>query len=99
MRWPWRPVSPVLRLWEAAGESVVREIRKRWTRRSVLVLVGPGNNGGDGSLLPATSRSIGRFGFYRPLTLAIRKAMQSKMQTAGMGRLKRLLALLWRAQT
>ena len=42
---------PGLALMEAAGESVVREIRKRWTRRSVLVLVGPGNNGGDGFVI------------------------------------------------
>ncbi len=42
---------PSLSLMEAAGEGVVREIRKRWTRRSVLVLVGPGNNGGDGFVI------------------------------------------------
>ncbi len=42
---------PSLMLMEAAGESVVREIRKRWTRRSVLVLAGPGNNGGDGFVI------------------------------------------------
>ncbi len=39
---------PSLDLMEAAGEGIVREIRKRWTRRSVHVLAGPGNNGGDG---------------------------------------------------
>ena len=42
---------PSIELMEAAGEGVVREIRKRWTRRSVLVLVGPGNNGGDGLVI------------------------------------------------
>ncbi|WP_142848506.1 NAD(P)H-hydrate dehydratase [Telmatospirillum sp. J64-1] len=35
-------------LMEAAGWSVAREVRRRWPRRSVVVLCGPGNNGGDG---------------------------------------------------
>ena len=36
---------------ESAGEGVVREIRERWTLRSVLVLIGPGNKGGDGFVI------------------------------------------------
>ena len=31
-----------------AGAAVTDEIRRRWTRRPVAVLCGPGNNGGDG---------------------------------------------------
>lgn len=39
---------PSLELMEAAGEAVVREIRRRWRPRRTAVLCGPGNNGGDG---------------------------------------------------
>ena len=33
---------------ESAGRPVAQAIMQRWTRRSVLVLCGPGSNGGDG---------------------------------------------------
>jgi NAD(P)H-hydrate epimerase len=40
--------KPVIELMENAGSVVAREIEKRWSARPVIVLCGPGNNGGDG---------------------------------------------------
>ncbi len=39
---------PGAQLMEAAGKAVADVVRARWPRRRVLVLAGPGNNGGDG---------------------------------------------------
>jgi hydroxyethylthiazole kinase-like uncharacterized protein yjeF len=39
---------PAIDMMEHAGEAVAREIARRWKVRPVIVLRGPGNNGGDG---------------------------------------------------
>jgi ADP-dependent NAD(P)H-hydrate dehydratase / NAD(P)H-hydrate epimerase len=40
--------TPFSELMDRAGKAVAREIVQRWPMRPVLVLCGPGNNGGDG---------------------------------------------------
>jgi len=43
-----------------AGAAVAREIERRWTPRPLLVLCGPGNNGGDGLVAARHLASAGR---------------------------------------
>jgi hydroxyethylthiazole kinase-like uncharacterized protein yjeF len=44
---------------ERAGEAVARAIQDRWSPRPVLVLAGPGNNGGDGYVAAARLAAAG----------------------------------------
>jgi NAD(P)H-hydrate epimerase len=51
--------TPGVDLMHNAGAAVVREIVQRWSVRSVCVLCGPGNNGGDGFVIACGLASAG----------------------------------------
>jgi NAD(P)H-hydrate epimerase len=79
--------TPATLLMEHAGQSVAREIMQRWSARPVIVLCGPGNNGGDGF---ATARHLSTAGW--PVRVALLGPPDCLKETA------RFHADLWRGE-
>ena len=69
---------PAATLMEHACQAVAREVMRRWSPRSVAILCGPGDNGGDGFV---TARLLAEAGW--PVRLAL---LGPRSQLAGAAR-------------
>lgn len=58
--------TPAVERMENAGSAVAHELERRWSARPIIVLCGPGNNGGDGFV---TARKLAEAGW--PVRVAV----------------------------
>ena len=86
--------TPAIDMMEHAGGAVAREIGRRWKVRPVIVLCGPGNNGGDGFVAARhLAKPAGPFASPCLARATIWRARHVTMRTGGAGPSSR-----WRPQ-